>query len=263
MIAALEFRGISHQFGHRFGRGLGPGSDMREVLRAFDLVITPGERHALIGPNGAGKSTLFNIACGALRPSAGRVILDGADITGLAPFEISRRGLARSQQVTSLFPHLSVRDNLRCAVLGARPDRYAFWRALEGMADVRARAEAMAEAVGLAAQLDRSAGELPYAAQRGLEIGVALAGDAKVILLDEPTAGMSQDESRAMVALIRRLTEGRTLLLVEHDMDVVFGLADRVSVLAGGALIATGTPEDIRRNPQVREVYPTAENADA
>ncbi len=259
MSAALEFRGINHHFGHRVGRS----GAMREVLHEINLAITAGERHTLIGPNGAGKSTLFNIACGALRPNAGRVILNGTDITGLAPFEISRRGLARSQQVTSLFAHLSVRDNLRCAVLGADRRRYAFWRPLEGLTAVRARAEAMAEAVGLAAELDRNAGELPYAAQRALEIGVALAGDAKVVLIDEPTAGMNQDESRAMVALIRRLTEGRTLLLVEHDMDVVFGLADRVSVLAGGALIATGTPDEIRANTQVRDVYPTAEDANA
>ena len=261
MTPALEFRGVSHRFGR--------SNTAREVLRDVNLSITPGERHALIGPNGAGKSTLFNLACGTLQPSAsrtapaGRILLNGKDIAGLAPHVISRRGLARSHQVTSLFPHLSVRDNLRCAVIGADRHPYAFWRALEGMTAVRARAEAMSEAVGLAEQLDRSADELPYAAQRALEIGIALAGDARVILLDEPTAGMSQDESRGMVELIRRLTAGRTLLLVEHDMEVAFGLADRVSVLAGGALIATGTTDDIRSNAQVREAYPTAENADA
>ena len=251
MSTALEFRGIGRRFGDT------------EVLRDVNLSIARGERHALIGPNGAGKSTLFNLASGTLHPGSGRILLGCADITGLAPFEISRHGLARSHQVTSLFANLSVLDNIRCAVLGARSDRYAFWRPLEGQHGVRRRAEAVADAVGLLAQIDRSAGELPYAAQRALEIGVALAGDASVILLDEPTAGMNQGESRAMVDLIRRTTQGKTLLLVEHDMDVVFGLADRVSVLAEGRIIATGTPDEIRADPAVRDAYPSGESAHA
>jgi branched-chain amino acid transport system ATP-binding protein len=260
MTPALEFRGI----GHRFGRS----NTAREVLRDVNLSITAGERHALIGPNGAGKSTLFNLACGTLTPRAGSIRLHGADIAGLAPYEISRRGLARSHQVTSVFATLSVLDNLRCAIVASRGGRhapYAFWRRLDAMQAVRAQAETIAASIGLAACLGQAAGELPYGAQRALELGIAVAGHAAddaanrdtpgVILLDEPTAGMSLEESRATVELIRRVTVGRTLLLVEHDMDVVFGLADRISVLAGGAIITTGTPDAIRRHAGVREAY--------
>ncbi len=251
MSAALEFRGVTLRFGATV------------VLRDASLAVARGERHALIGPNGAGKSTLFNLACGTLRPDAGRILLDGTDIAGRPPFDISRRGLARSHQVTSLFGELSVLDNLRCAVLGVRRDRYAFWRTLDGMPEVLARAETIADDVGLLGQRTRPARELPYAAQRALEIGVALAGDASLLLLDEPTAGMSQDESRATVELIRRVCAGRTLLLVEHDMDVVFGLADRVSVLSAGSIIASGEPAAVRRHPAVAEVYPTGAPARA
>jgi len=260
MTPALEFRGISHRFGR--------SRTARAVLRDVNLSIVAGERHALIGPNGAGKSTLFNLACGTLAPRAGSIRLHGADIAGLAPHEISRRGLARSHQITSVFATLSVLDNLRCAIIAASGGRhapYAFWRRLESMHEARAQAEAIAAIIGLAACLGQAAGELPYGAQRALELGIAVAGhttedaahgDARsVILLDEPTAGMSLEESRATVELIRRVTAGRTLLLVEHDMDVVFGLADRVSVLAGGVIIATGTPDAIRRHAGVREAY--------
>ena len=249
MTPALELR----QVGRRFGA--------TQVLAGVSLAVMRGERHAIIGPNGAGKSTLFNLVCGTLRPNTGRILLDGADITSLAAFEISRRGLARSHQITSLFAHLPVFDNLRCAVLGARRQCYAFWRPLQSMREVRERAEAVMAAVGLAQSRDTPAGELPYAAQRALEIGIAIAGDAAeaggagVVLLDEPTAGMSQDEATAAVDLIRRATAGKTLLMVEHDMAVVFGIADRVSVLAGGALIATGTPAEIRANRAVRDAY--------
>jgi branched-chain amino acid transport system ATP-binding protein len=249
MNAALEFRGVSHRFGA--GRGA------REVLQHVDLRIAQGERHALIGPNGAGKSTLINLASGSISPAAGQIRLEGMDITGLAAHEVARAGLARSHQVTSLFGHLNVLDNLRCAVAAARDYRNVFWSSLDRLHDVRARAEAVAADLGLSAQLASLPAELPYGAQRALDIGLALCGDARVLLLDEPTAGMGMDESAATAELIRRISSGRTLLLVEHDMDVVFSLADRVSVLAAGRLIATGTPAEIRAHPAVREAYPT------
>jgi branched-chain amino acid transport system ATP-binding protein len=249
MSAALEFQGITHRFGSVRGH--------REVLGNVDLAIERGERHALIGPNGAGKSTLINLASGALAPTAGRIRLEGTDITGRAAHDIARTGLARSHQVTSLFGQLSVFDNLRCAVAAARGHRHTFWRSLDRLHEVRERAEAIAADVGLSAHLEAMPAELPYGAQRALDIGLALAGDARVLLLDEPTAGMGTDESAATVELIRRLTAGRTLVLVEHDMDVVFSLADRISVLAGGRLVATGTPAEIRAHPAVLEAYPT------
>ena len=249
MSATLEFIRVTHRFG--------AARSLREVLRDVDLAIPAGERHALIGPNGAGKSTLINLASAQLAPTAGSIRLDGADIAGLAAHDIARAGLARSHQVTSLFGHLSVLDNLRCAVAAARGYRSTFWHSFERLHGIRDRAEAVAADIGLSAQLGALPAELPYGAQRALDIGLALCNDARVLLLDEPTAGMGTDESAATVELIRRVSAGRTLLLVEHDMDVVFSLADRISVLAAGRLIATGTPAEIRAHAAVREVYPT------
>jgi len=241
--AALELQGVRKRFGRT------------EIIRGVDLAIARGERHAIIGPNGAGKSTLFNLASGRFPVSDGRILLNGADVTRLRPHQINRRGLSRSFQVTNIFPNLSVFENLRCASLWSLGYRYAFWRALSGLADARSRAEEVMERIGLARRRATLAGVLSYAEQRALEIGITIAGGAEVILLDEPTAGMNRSETAAAVALIRKVTEGRTLVMVEHDMSVVFDLADRVTVLVYGEIVASDTPAAIRSNRRVQEAY--------
>jgi len=235
------------QLTKRFGR--------TEIIRGVSLAVAPGERHALIGPNGAGKSTLFNLISGRHAPSSGTIALDGADITGRKPFEINRLGLSRSFQITNLFHRLTAFENLRCAVLWSLGYRYSFWHRLNGLREVERRAEEILLRIGLQRRHKTPAGLLTYAEQRALEIGVTIAGGARVILLDEPTSGMSRSETAAAVALIKELTQGRTLLVVEHDMSVVFGLADRISVLVYGEIIASGTPAEIRANAQVQEAY--------
>jgi len=225
------------------------------IIRGVTLGIAQGERHAIIGPNGAGKSTLFNLISGRFPASGGRIELKGADITGRPPFEINRLGLSRSFQVTNIFPVLSVYENVRCGVLWSLGYRYAFWRAVNSLRDARERTEEILEQIHLSSRRDVPAGVLTYAEQRALEIGITVAGGADVILLDEPTAGMSHSETAYAVDLIRRLSAGKTLLMVEHDMGVVFDLADRISVLVYGQVIATGTPDAIRANPAVQEAY--------
>jgi branched-chain amino acid transport system ATP-binding protein len=241
MTAALEL----HRIGKRFGA--------TEILRGVDLSVERGERHALIGPNGAGKSTLFDLVSGRTRASGGRVVLNGIDISNLPPHAIARHGLARSFQSTSVFAGLSVFDNLRCAVLGAPSarvrDRWLRSRTIDRRVDL------MLDSIALANRRDDPAASLSYAEQRALDLGIALATDASTLLLDEPTAGMNRAESARALALIRATTEGRTLLIVEHDMEAVFALADRISVLVRGRVIATGTPAQIRANAQVREAY--------
>ena len=226
-----------------------------QIIRGVSLDVAAGERHAIIGPNGAGKSTLFNLISGRVRPSAGEVRLNGLPINGLSAFEINRRGLSRSFQITNIFPRMSVEENLRCAVLWSLGYKYAFWTLVAGLRDVRERTEWLMERVGLAARRHVPAGVLSYAEQRALEIGVTIGGDADVVLLDEPTAGMNNSESEQAVALIRKVTEGKTLIMVEHDMGVVFSLADRISVLVYGEIIASDTPARIREDPAVREAY--------
>ena len=235
--------------------GLKKNFGATEVIRGVDLDIHPGERHAIIGPNGAGKSTLFHLISARTPVSAGAIELKGENVVGLKPFQITRKGLSRSFQITNIFHNLSVFENLRCAVLWSLGYRYSFWHRLAGLADARLRAEAVMEDIGLPKRRDTPAGILTYAEQRALEIGITIASGADVILLDEPTAGMSKDETEAAVALIRRVTEGKTLVMVEHDMGVVFGLADRISVLVYGQVIATGAPEAIRGNAAVQEAY--------
>ena len=243
MSAALELASVRKSFGNT------------EIIRGVDLAIPQGERHALIGPNGAGKSTLFNLMSGRFPVSAGAIRLNGEDITGLKPFQINRKGLSRSFQVTNIFHNLSVFENLRCAVLWSLGSRYSFWHRLAGLADARQRADEVLEAIGLASRRERPAGLLTYAEQRALEIGITIAGGADVILLDEPTAGMSRSETDHVVELVRRVTAGKTLVMVEHDMGVVFNLADRISVLVYGEVLATGKPEEIRANAAVQEAY--------
>ncbi len=226
-----------------------------EIISGVSLAVRRGERHAIIGPNGAGKSTLFNLISGRYEVSSGEILLNGQDITGLKPFQINRRGLARSFQVTNIFHNLSVYENIRCGVLWSAGYRYSFWHRVGGLKDVKQRAEHVMERIGLASRRDVPAGTLTYAEQRALEVGITLAGGAEVILLDEPTAGMSRSETAQAVELIRAVTEGKTLVMVEHDMGVVFGLADRISVLVYGEVLATGTMEEIRSNPAVQEAY--------
>jgi branched-chain amino acid transport system ATP-binding protein len=225
------------------------------IMRGVTLDIVRGERHAIIGPNGAGKSTLFNLISGRLIPTSGTVSLGEEDITGLKPFEIYRRGLSRSFQVTNIFPRLSVYENLRCAVLWSHGWRYTWWRFIDALQGVRQRTEQVMEEIGLGPRRNVPAGVLTYAEQRALEIGITIAGGAEIILLDEPTAGMSHGETEHAVELIRRISEGRTLAMIEHDMSVVFGLADRISVLVYGQIIATGAPAEIKANARVQEAY--------
>jgi branched-chain amino acid transport system ATP-binding protein len=240
---ALELAGVHKSFG------------ATPIIRGVDMSVARGERHALIGPNGAGKSTLFHLITGRFPLSSGAVRLNGEDVTGLSPFEIYRRKLARSFQITNIFPRMSVYENLRCAVLWSLGHGYSFLRPIDRMRDVNERAQAVLERIGLERRRDVPAGLLAYAEQRALEIGLAIAGEPDIILLDEPTAGMSHSETKHAVDLIRRVSEGRTLLIVEHDMAVVFGLADRISVLVYGEIIASDTPERIRANRAVQEAY--------
>jgi branched-chain amino acid transport system ATP-binding protein len=243
MTATLELVGVHKSFG------------VTPIIRGVDLAIERGERHAIIGPNGAGKSTLFHLVSGRFRLTQGSIRLKGEDITGKPPYEINRRGLSRSFQVTNIFPRLSVFENVRCSVLWSLGYRYSFWRDVDGLADANERSEAVLAQIKLTQRRDIQAGVLTYAEQRALEIGLAIAGGADVVMLDEPTAGMSHSETERVVELIRSVTAGRTLVMVEHDMGVVFNLADRISVLVYGQVIATGAPEEIRRDPAVREAY--------
>ncbi|MDR2128370.1 MAG: ABC transporter ATP-binding protein [Burkholderiaceae bacterium] len=240
---ALEVRGLIWHTGRS------------AILRGLDLSVRAGERMALIGPNGAGKTSLFNLISGRVAPTAGAICLNGQRIDGKKPHQIHRMGLARSFQITHLFARLSVFENLRVAALGASGQGYALWRALARLPAVNARAETLLHSVQLQARRDTPAGELTHAQQRALELGVTLAGNAHTILLDEPTAGMSQSETGHFMALIRALTAGKTLLMVEHDMNVVFGLADRIAVLANGALLACDTPQAVRADARVRQAY--------
>jgi branched-chain amino acid transport system ATP-binding protein len=243
MSAAIELRDLRKNFGPT------------EIIRGVSLTIPLGERHAMIGPNGAGKSTLFNLISGRLAPTAGSIRFKGEDITGRKPYEINRRGLSRSFQVTNIFPRLSVWENIRCAVLWSLGYRYSFWHGINSLADVRQRTEQILEEIHLAERRRIQAGVLTYAEQRALEIGITIAGGAEIILLDEPTAGMSNSETDAAVELIRTVSEGKTLIMVEHDMSVVFGLADRITVLVYGAVIASDVPAAIRGNAAVQEAY--------
>jgi branched-chain amino acid transport system ATP-binding protein len=242
-VPALELDSVTKRFG------------LTQIIRGVSLAIPPGERHAIIGPNGAGKSTLFNLISGRFELTSGTIELNGRDITDRKPFQINRMGLSRSFQITNLFHRLSVFENLRCSVLWSLGHRYAFWKRLNGLVDAEQRAEEILERVGLKRRRDIAAGLLTYAEQRALEIGITIAGGADVILLDEPTAGMSRAESKRAVELIRDVTQGKTLVMVEHDMSVVFGLADRISVLVYGQVIASGTPAEIRANSAVKEAY--------
>ncbi len=243
MSFAVELKDVRKSFGKT------------EIIRGASLSVKQGERVAIIGPNGAGKSTLFNLISGRFHASSGDILVNGRSILGRTPYEINRMGLARSFQVSNLFTRLSVFENIRCAVLWSRGYRYSFWRFLADAKDANDRTEEVLKMIKLDKRRDVLAMNLTYAEQRALEIGITIAGGSDVILLDEPTAGMSRSETTRFVQLIREVTEGKTLLTVEHDMGVVFGLADRIAVLVYGEVIAFDTPEAVRANPRVQEAY--------
>ena len=225
------------------------------IIRGVNLAVHEGERHAVIGPNGAGKSTLFHLISGQFAPSSGRIVLNDEEIGGLAPATVNRKGLARSFQITNIFPGLTVFENLRLAVMRRHNVQFVLWRPVSGLKKVKEEVDTLLEQVRLTVRAETLASQLSYSEQRSLEIGMTLASDPRLIILDEPMAGMSQEETDYTVGLIREITKGRTLMIVEHDMDVVFTLADRISVLVYGEIIATGTPKEIRENARVREAY--------
>ena len=250
-VPALELKGLRKSFGKT------------EIIRGIDLSVPAGERVGIIGPNGAGKSTLFNLISGRFEPSSGEVLLNGKRINGLRPFEINRQGLSRSFQITNIFPKLSVFENLRCGVLWSLGYRYTFLKFLANLDDANQRANELMQMVNLEKKRDVLAINLTYAEQRALEIGITIAGGASVILLDEPTAGMSTTETSRFIKLIKDVTVGKTLLTVEHDMGVVFGLADKIAVVVYGELLAYDTPAAVRANPRVQEAYLGSSVADA
>lgn len=225
------------------------------IIRDVSLDILQGEKHAIIGPNGAGKSTLFHLISGLYHVSSGSISFHGQPIENRSPFQIARMGLARSFQVTNIFPMMNVFENIRCALLWSMGYRYSFWQLVGREKALNERAHHTLEQIGLQDKAHYPAGQLAYAQQRALELGIAIAGGAEVIMLDEPVAGMSHSEAANAVNLIRRVTEGKTLIMVEHDMGIVFDLADRISVLVYGEVIAVDTPQAIRNNARVKEAY--------
>jgi branched-chain amino acid transport system ATP-binding protein len=248
---ALELKDLRKSFGKT------------EIIRGINLAVNAGERIAIIGPNGAGKSTLFNLISGRFEPTSGEVLLNGARLNGKKPFEINRMGLSRSFQITNIFPKLSVFENLRCGVLWSLGYKYTMFKFLANLDDANDRADELMEMIKLDKKRDVLAMNLTYAEQRALEIGITIAGGANVILLDEPTAGMSKSETSRFINLIKSVTVGKTLLTVEHDMGVVFGLADKIAVVVYGEVLAFDTPDAVRANAKVQEAYLGSHIADA
>jgi branched-chain amino acid transport system ATP-binding protein len=239
----LELQGIYKDF-----QGL-------EVLFGIDLGIKEGERHAILGPNGAGKSTLFNLITGKYLPSRGKIFFKGKDITGENPFKLNRMGMARSFQIVNIFSTMTVFENVRNVILSKNKIYYNMFSLLSRMDGINTPVEKVLEQIGLLERKDAIAGELSYGQQRALEIGLTIATDPQLILLDEPTAGMSSEETREAVKLIERVSEGKTLVIVEHDMEVVFSIASRISVIYYGQVLASGPPEEIRNDQKVKDAY--------
>ncbi|MCX7983009.1 MAG: ABC transporter ATP-binding protein [Syntrophales bacterium] len=243
MTAYLEIRDVHKDFS-----GL-------QVLTGINLAIREGERHALIGPNGAGKTTLFNIISGKYRPSSGSIIFRGQEIAGKPPHVINRIGMARSFQITNVFHELTVFENVMAGVRSRAGLRYNFFRRPEANSYLVQKVEDILKNVGLLDVKDIPASALSYGQQRALELGIALSTEPEIILLDEPTAGMTREETEQAIKLIDRVTKGRTLIIIEHDMDVVFSLADIISVLHYGTIIASDVPEKIRTDQRVKDAY--------
>ncbi len=240
---AIELQGLCKSFG------------LAEIIRGLDLKIAKGERHAIIGPNGAGKSTLFNLITGKHRATKGSILMHGEHVEHLKPYQINRRGLSRSFQITNIFPKMTVFENIRCGLLWTMGYKYSFWTLVNKQKKLSERTEEILEKINLISRRDDLAGVLTYAEQRALEIGITIAGGADIIMLDEPTAGMSHSETDYIVELIRSVTENKTLVMVEHDMGVIFNLADKISVLVYGEFIASDTPENVRADIKVQEAY--------
>jgi branched-chain amino acid transport system ATP-binding protein len=251
-VIALAVDRLAHQFG-----GL-------RALDGVSLQVAAGERLVILGPNGAGKTTLFNLVTGLLRPTAGRIRLFEQDVTALAPYRRARLGLGRTFQITTLFPRLTVLDNVLLAVQGGDGARFTLHRPLPSFPRIHAQAETLLATWGLTDRRDVPAQRLSYGEQRQVELLLALAGSPRVLLLDEPTAGLSPAETASVAAMVRRFPRDLTLLLIEHDMDVALELADRVVVLHQGRVLAEGDRDEIRRDARVAEIYlgePDAEDA--
>ena len=242
-MMALQVEQLSHSFGGLLALG------------DVNIAVAPGERLAIIGPNGAGKTTLFNIVTGIVRPSAGRIRLFGQDVTRLPPHRRAQLGLARTFQITTLFPRLTVLDSVLLAVQGLDPVRFTLHRAREAYGHLRERAESLLTEWGLADRGHAVTGRLSYGEQRQVELILALAGAPKVLLLDEPTAGLSPAETASVTEMIRRFSRDTTILLIEHDMDVALELVDRVTVLFQGRVLAEGSKDKIRSDPEVAAIY--------
>ena len=226
-----------------------------------DLAVRKGTIHALIGPNGAGKTTVFNLVSQFLQPSSGRIFYAGRDITGTSPAQVARLGLVRSFQISAVFPHMSVLENVRIALQRARGGSFDFWRSQRVLHQFDQRARDLLAAVGLEAAEGVLAAALPYGSKRALEIATTLALDPELMLLDEPTAGMGHEDVDRVTALIKRVASGRTVLMVEHNMNVVAGISDRISVLQRGAILAEGAYAEVSTNPAVIEAYMGTEHA--
>jgi branched-chain amino acid transport system ATP-binding protein len=239
----LETNGLFHNYS-----GL-------EVLFDINLQVEEGERHAIIGPNGAGKTTLFNTITGSFPPSQGKVFFKGKDITGFPPHKLTRLGMGRSFQLTSTIARLGSFHNILLAVLSKKGIRFNCFKKVDKMTDVNQEAMEIVKRINLEPEAFVPASLLSYGKHRSLEISMALATDPDLILLDEPTAGMSRDETHNAVEMIKRLTIGKTMVIIEHDMDVIFALADRITVLHHGRILATGTPQEIRNDPAVKDAY--------
>ena len=226
-----------------------------EILFDVNLEIKEGERHAIIGPNGAGKTTLFNVITGTYNPSRGQVFFKGKEITGFKPHQLIRRGMGRSFQITSTFNHLTTFQNIRMGVMSRRGIRFNLFRKVDKMQHITEETDEVLRQINLQGERDVPAGDLSYGKHRSLEISMALVTDPELVMLDEPSAGMSRDETHYAIELIRRLTEGKTAVIIEHDMDVVFSLADRITVLHLGKILTVGPPEEIKENQEVKDAY--------
>jgi branched-chain amino acid transport system ATP-binding protein len=242
-MAILSLKDVKKNFG------------ITEIIRGVSLDIVEGEKHAIIGPNGAGKSTLFHLISGRYNVTDGSIRFKEQQIENKPPYEIARMGLARSFQVTNIFQRMSVFENIRCALFWSKGYGYSFWHLLGRQTELNDEAMHVLEQIGLADRAKFPSGELAYAELRALELGVAIASGSELIMLDEPVAGMSHSEAQNAVELIRKITKGKTLIMVEHDMNIIFDVADRISVLVYGEIIATDEPKKIRANPKVQEAY--------